>query len=277
MSAPLNAMRSIPRYVSRMPASARRNAPPCRAMGAHCRSLRVILRVSTLDDGPRSGDHEATWLMGHTEHITFLSDLWEDDEDLYVAAELHVPCRYLSDPQGSPHCSAYGYRGKPGSARPKRASRRTGPDRFRVVEAGHLVSRTLEHPPTPPRALPVHHGVNPCATARCRTADQRIGAACCRDLQIELMCTRREKRLEALVRSRKSPYLCKITRESDFSLGAEMISACGYLMEDGVHCGLHGRVRPDGRPAKPDLCSQWPEGGEITHPGCAFAGAEGVQ
>ena len=52
------------------------------------------------------------------------------------------------------------------------------------------------------------------------------------------MCTRRQKTLEALVRSRRSPYLCKVSREGDFSIDAEMISACGYLETDGVACTL---------------------------------------
>ena len=85
------------------------------------------------------------------------------------------------------------------------------------------------------------------------------------------MCTTRERRLEALIRARRSPLLCKISRESPFSLSAELISACGFLLEDGIRCGLHGRTRSDGRPAKPDLCSEWPEGGETMHPGCVFA------
>lgn len=242
-------------------------------MGAHCRSLKVILRVSTLDNGPSSGDHESTWLMGHTERITFLSDLWEDDDDLYVAAELHVPCRFLSEagPGAPARCSAYGFIGAEGGSKPPRAPRLLGKDRFRIVEAGHLVSRSLPVTPAPARSLPVHQGANPCSTAICRTADNRRGAACCRDLQIELMCTSRERRLEALIRARRSPFLCKISRESPFSLSAEMISACGFLMDDEISCGLHGRTRSDGRPAKPDLCSQWPEGGETMHPGCVFS------
>lgn len=256
-----------------MPPSSGPEPPQCRAMGAHCRSLRIILRVSTLEDGPGSADHESTWLMGHTERITFLSDLWEDDGDLYVAAELQVPCRFLSEAkEGRPaRCEAHGFTGRPAGPRPERATRRLGKDRFRIVERGHLVSRALPTTPPPPRSLPIRENLNPCATAACRTADNRRGAACCRDLQIEIMCTSRERRLEALVRARRSPLLCKISRESPFSLSAEMISACGFLLEDGIGCGLHGRTRSDGRPAKPDLCSQWPEGGETTHPGCVLA------
>jgi hypothetical protein len=98
-------------------------------------------------------------------------------------------------------------------------------------------------------------GTNPCLGAPCRTADHTRGAACCRDLQIEIMCTREETRLEALVRARQSPYLCKTERNEADSIEAEMISACGTLARTGVVSQLHGRVREDGgRPAKPDLC-----------------------
>jgi hypothetical protein len=246
--------------------------PPCRSMGSQCHSLRVILRVATLDAGPLSGDHEATWLMGHTGRITFLSDLWEDDEDLYVSAELHVPCRFLTEENGTAGCAAHGYSRRATGPLPHTpAPRRLGGDRFRIVERGRLASRVLTTPPPPPRSLPVRMEVNPCVGAPCRTADNQRGAACCRDLQVEIMCTTRERRLESLIRSRKRPYLCKIVREGKYSLNAEMISACGFLGEDDVSCALHGRSRSDGRPAKPELCSEWPEGGETLHPGCVFA------
>jgi hypothetical protein len=240
-------------------------------MGAQCQRLRVVLRVTTLDEGPKSGDHEATWLIGHTERITFLSDLWEDEGDLYIAAELQIPCRFLSvSPEGS-SCAAHGYQtSRRLDPRPERAARRLGGDRFRVIDAGRFATRTLLPAPPPPRPLPVWNAPNPCATAPCRTADHTRGAACCRDLQVEIMCTDRERRLEALIRSRKRPYLCKVERESRYSLSAEMISACGFLADDGVLCSLHGRVRADGRPAKPELCSEWPEGAETWHPGCAL-------
>jgi len=90
------------------------------------------------------------------------------------------------------------------------------------------------------------------------------------------MCTPRQRLLEGLVLARKVPYLCKVERVSQYSLGAEMISACSYLGEDGVHCSLHGRTRPDGRPAKPDLCTEWPEPGDVYHPGCVFGVGRGV-
>ncbi len=242
-------------------------------MGSQCESLRVLLRVATLDNGPTSADHEATWLLGHTERITFLGDLRRDQKDLYIEAQVHVPCRFLAqDGPGHSRCRAHGYRRATPVRGPDPAEpRRLGPDRFQIVEAGKLVTRELPAPAHPPRELPLHAGSNPCIGAPCRTADNRRGAACCRDLQVEIMCTPKQARLEALVRARQSPYLCKVDRVSPFSLGAEMISACSFLMEDGIRCGLHGRQRPDGRPAKPDLCSEWPEPGDQYHPGCVFS------
>ena len=138
-----------------------------------------------------------------------------------------------------------------------------------VSECTNAVQRL----PYPPRSLPILEatsGENPCATAPCRTADHTRKAACCRDLQLEIMCTRAQQRLEALVRSRRSPYLCKIERPGDYSLEVEMISACGYLQADGVSCSLHGRHRPDGRTAEPDLCFEWPPKNRGLHPGCIF-------
>ena len=255
-----------------MPAVPGPAVPPCRALGAQCTSLPVLLRVAVLDEGARSGDHEATWLFGHTERITF-GALWRDGNELYADAVLHVACKYLQeDGDGQARCEAHGFHGALPLRRPEISEpRRQEADRFRIVEAGRMVTRHLPPPVRPTRELPVHAGTNPCVGAPCRTADNRRGAACCRDLQIEIMCTPKQRRLEALVRSRKSPYLCKVDRESPFSLGAEMISACEFLADDGVHCALHGRRRADGRPAKPDLCSLWPEGEDTMHPGCVFA------
>jgi hypothetical protein len=213
-------------------------------------------------------DHEATWLLGHTEHITF-RDLWHADGDLYSDAVLHVPCRYLAAENGHARCTAYGFEGPTPPDRARRAQpRRLGVDRFQLVDKMRLVVRELVRPK---RQLPVLGQENPCAGAPCQTADHTRGAACCRDLQIEIMCSKRERRLEALVRARKSPYLCKVTRPGEFSLEAEMISACGYLGADRISCELHGRERKDGRPAKPDLCSEWPPKGQGLHPGCVFA------
>jgi hypothetical protein len=246
---------------------ARDRAPACTRLGPQCQSLRVLLRIGELEEGRTSLDHEATWLLGHTQHITF-EDLWSGDDDLYAEVILHVPCRYLETDSGQARCSAHGFEGPSplGPGRPPQA-RQLGGDRFRVVDGMRLRTQTL---PLPARALPVLASENPCAKAPCRTADHVRGAACCRDLQIEIMCTRRQRRLEALVRARKPPYLCKVTRPGAFSLEAEMVSACGYLGSDGISCTLHGRRRADGRPAKPDLCSDWPPTGKGLHPGCVF-------
>jgi len=92
-------------------------------------------------------------------------------------------------------------------------------------------------------------------------------------MEIEIMCDEPETGLESLVRHRQSPYLCKVEREGPFSLSAEVISACAYLGGDGIACTLHGKLRPDGRPAKPDLCSEWPHRGRDLHPGCVFQNA----
>ncbi len=244
--------------------------PPCQRMGSQCRALRATLRVGSLEDGEASLDHEATWLLGHTQNITF-GEPWIGNGDLYVEAVLHVPCRYLREDGTTAACALYGYQGRP-PRRPPRTEqpRRLGGQRFRIIDGTRMVARSLPDVPAPERSLPVLASENPCATAPCRTADNRRVAACCRDLQVEIMCTKAERRLEALVRSRRSPYLCKVERAGDFSLEVEMISACGYLGDDGVACSLHGRVRADGRPAKPDLCTEWPPKNRGLHPGCVF-------
>jgi hypothetical protein len=245
--------------------------PPCRRMGVQCRALAVTLRVGSLEEGLDSLDHEATWLLGHTRQITF-GRLWRGDGDLYVDAVLHVGCRYLQQNGSAARCALYGYQGPlPQGPRRMDQPRRLGGDRFRVIDRGRSAVRTLPMQSPPPRALPVVDTGNPCAVAPCKTADHTRGAACCRDLQVEIMCTTKERRLEALVRSRRSPYLCKVDRPGDYSLEVEMISACGYLGEDGIACSLHGRRRADGRPAKPDLCSEWPPKNRGLHPGCVFA------
>lgn len=235
----------------------------------------MTLRIGEFEDGPASLDHEATWLLGHTERITFL-ELWDADGDLYVDAVLHVACKYLQLDGARARCRAHGFEGPVPRGTPRRPRAvQLGGDRFVVVEQGRTTARRL---PFPPRSLPVLEAApspaeeNPCASAPCRTSDHVRKAACCRDLQVEIMCTRAQRRLEALVRSRRSPYLCKIERGGDYSLDVEMISACAYLGDDGVACSLHGRHRPDGRTAKPDLCFEWPPKNRGLHPGCVFRG-----
>jgi len=246
--------------------------PPCRSLGAQCRSLRVTVRVSADLRGISSGDHEATWLLGHTERISF-GRLWRHRGDLFARAVLKVPCKHLAeDPGGTVSCRAHGYSGTLPPDRHGRQRRRLGRDRFRIVDGGRLVDRGLPAPQLSSRSLTVLSH-NPCAEASCQTSDHTRKAACCRDLQVEIMCDKSWTRQELLVRSRKAPYLCKVVRERDDALGAEMISACGYLGEDGVACTLHGRKRADGRTAKPDLCHRWPKPSrdETLHVGCVFA------
>jgi len=241
--------------------------PPCTSLGRQCRYLDVTLRIGKLEDGPESLDHEATWLLGHTDRIDF-GRLHVRKGELLVDARLHVPCKHFREGDGRARCLAHGFAGRAPS-RPRRPDqpRQLGGNRFRLVDRRRLVARAAVDVKA---GLPVL-GTNPCLGAPCRTADHTRGAACCRDLQVEIMCTREETRLEALVRARQSPYLCKTDRDEEDSIESEMISACGYLGEDGVACTLHGRRRDDGRPAKPDLCSTWPEGGDLFHPGCVFA------
>ena len=241
--------------------------PPCRRLGRQCRSLDVTLRIGKLEEGRESLDHEATWLLGHTAQADF-GWLHTQNGELLVDARLHLPCKYLKEDGQEAECEAHGFRGPPPTI-PRRLSqpRQLGGNRFRIVDQQRLVTR----PAVNVRAgLPVLEK-NPCVGAPCRTADHTRTAACCRDLQIEILCRREETAREALIRSRQSPYLCKTERNEEDSLESEMISACGYLAGDGVSCSLHGRTREDGRPAKPDLCSEWPEGGDLMHPGCVFA------
>lgn len=244
--------------------------PSCRNLGSQCQQLPVALRIGSLDESAESLDHEATWLLGHTSQISF-GQPYPAKGDLLVDAVLHVRCRYLKpgEAPGSARCTALGHTGPmPPRSHGADQPRKLGGDRFMVVASQALTELTL---PFPPRSLPVvEPEENPCSIAPCATADHRRGNACCRDLQVEIMCPRVGKELEALVFSRQSPYLCKVSREGDDAIEAEMISACGYLDDEVEGCSLHGRFRPDGRTAKPDLCSEWPINGKGLHPGCIF-------
>jgi hypothetical protein len=226
------------------------------------------LRIGIFDRSTTSLDHEATWLLGHTGKMAF-SRLRRRGEDLLVNVVLHARCRHLqSAPDGMAECRAFGFRGPtPPAPSLPRQPRQLGEDRFLMVQRAELTLGVLRRRG---RSLPVLNGPNPCATAPCTTADHTRGAACCRDLQIEILCGSDNIELESLVRSRQSPYLCKVTRESDGFLEAEVISSCGYLDPSTRGCTLHGLTRPDGRPAKPDLCSDWPADGKGLHPGCIF-------
>ncbi|MES2125052.1 MAG: hypothetical protein V4503_10245 [Gemmatimonadota bacterium] len=244
--------------------------PPCRRLGRQCRSLDVTIRVAALEG---EEDHDATWFFGHTERLDFGRSYTENGE-LWSETTIHVPCKYLElDPDGrTAACRAHGFNGRVPAPKRTPAPRRLGRDRFRIVENRRLVTRHLP-PPTPvKRSLPLAPDTNPCAKAPCRTADHTRHAACCRDLNVEIRCGTPDTMLEALLRSRKSPYLCKVERdESEEGLvTAEIISACAFLKEDGLHCDLHGRTRTNGEPGKPRMCSHWPEKRTGLHPGCAF-------
>ena len=108
----------------------------------------VTLRVGPLEEGTASLDHEATWLIGHTQHVTF-ADLWEDEGELYVDATLHIPCRYLRQDGTTATCTAYGYTG----ASPRGPYRAEQPrqlprERFTIVE------NRRDHSPGTPTPAP---------------------------------------------------------------------------------------------------------------------------
>ena len=246
-------------------------APPkCRSLGPQCHAIDVTILIDDFDedDGPNGLDSNATWLMGHTDKVTF-RDLRREQDELLVDATLHVPCKYLKPNGSGVSCKAHGFSGKNPTApsQPKQA-RQLGEQQFRIVEDGAIVTRRF---PAPKASLPVMQE-NPCEGAPCQTSDHKRGGACCRDLQLEVLCRSGQSTLEALIRSRKSPYLCKIEREGEASLEMEIISACGYLEEGSVACSLHGRNRKDGTSAKPKLCYDWPPKRGPVHPGCAFRG-----
>ena len=228
----------------------------------------MTIRVAAIEGDE---DHDATWLLGHTERIDF-GPMFERDGELWCDASIHVPCRFLESTPGSAkvHCKAWGYDGRVAPVEHTPAPRRLGKDRFLMVDKKRLTTRRLDPPPVPRRSLPVAQFANPCAGTPCETSDHKRGNACCRDIQVDICCSERQTRLEALICNRKSPYLCKPVRESADLIVVEIISACGFLKDDGTGCDLHGRTRADGRPAKPVMCSHWPDKRTGLHPGCAF-------
>ncbi len=242
--------------------------PDCRSVGPQCRSLPVTLQVARLENGdPASGDHEATWLLGHTQRIQF-GDLQQEGPALFVAATLNIPCRHATISGAIVTCRAHGLTGVVPDAQTAPEPRWKGPGEAMLVSGGELAAVRVDEAAPKPSSLPVFQA-NPCETAGCRTADNRVGAACCRDLQLTILCAAHDVLFESLVRARKPPLLCKVEREGPAALGVEVISACGYLNERNV-CSLHGLTRQDGRTAKPDLCFDWPEDDAYYHPGCAF-------
>jgi hypothetical protein len=254
--------------------------PPCTALGRQCRELPVTLRIADKhEDSQTFLDAAATWLTGHTEHIKMGAPHFRGSA-LVVDAVLHVPCKYLRMPTthgaGRARCTAHGYRGPvPSESRlpnPKPPGFRNPDGTFDVVFKNRRQALPLPLKRSAQRQLPVAEPANPCATAPCRTADNKRGAACCRDLTLEIVTAKSDTRTELLLRARKSPYLCKVSRTSDDIVECEMISACGYLGDDGITCALHDRILPNGRLAKPSICYEWPDLGpdDTGHPGCVF-------
>jgi hypothetical protein len=255
--------------------------PPCTALGRQCRELSVTLRIADRkEDSQTFLDAAATWLTGHTEHIKMGKPHFRGSA-LVVDAVLHVPCKHLrvtARANGHPaaQCTVHGFRGPapPESPLPDPAPpgfrRRDGS--FDVVFKNRRQSLPLPLKRTARKQLPVVEATNPCAGAPCRTADNTRGAACCRDLTLEIMSPKSDTRVDLLLRARKSPYLCKVSRTSDDIVECEVISACGYLEHDGITCSLHDRILPNGRLAKPSICYEWPDLGpdDTGHPGCVF-------
>lgn len=276
--------------------------PPCTGLGRQCRELTLTLRVADLrEDSGNLQDAAATWLQGHTERMTFGKPFVRAGE-LLVEATVHVGCKYLrldggngtrvtngiggrngkgvhattpSAPSPRACCAAHGFSGPmPAGTQPlpdDRTAVRRGATTFAVVFRGERRWLQLPFKRSAVRSLPVLND-NPCAGAPCRTADNTKGAACCRDLTIDVAVEPDDTVTEALLRSRQSPYLCKVSREKPETIECEVISACGYLDTDGVSCVLHDRLLPNGRLAKPSICREWPEIGEdeVAHPGCAL-------
>lgn len=275
--------------------------PPCTRLGTHCGELALTVRVADLEeDSPTLQDAAATWLLGHTERITSGAPYVKGAE-LLVDARVHVPCKYLRveedgrsgrggtgssadgtmerrhhgrDGQPRALCTAHGFRGPmPRSTRPPpevRPSFHRTDGKFTLFYKGRRRTLALPLKKAAQRALPVLQGDNPCAGAPCRTADNRRGAACCRDLTLDVVLPESDHLTETLLRARKSPYLCKVSREGPDSVECEVISTCGYLEDDAISCGLHDRLLPNRQLAKPSICREWPdlEPDEVGHPGC---------
>lgn len=250
--------------------------PPCKSLGPQCRELHLTLRIAELDeDNAVFHDAVATWLMGHTERITF-GRPYIENRRLLVDATVHVGCKYLETEEGDRGrqreiCAAHGFSGSvPPAKRRSRPNLRPEPDRYTIIQDRKLQTVSLMLAQEPRRALPILQQTNPCAGAPCRTADHVSGAACCRDLTAEVVMLENAGETEAFLRSRVSPYLCKVRLAGEDILECEIISACGHLGADRISCALHGMTRPDGAPAKPSICSEWPDidPDSTYHPGC---------
>lgn len=243
----------------------------------------MTLSIGHLDqDSAPERDALATWLLGHHQRISF-DRPYRRGRRVVVDAVVHAACRYLVTAEDGnerdatqARCRAHGFAGM---VPPRRAAKQPPlqhPDgTLTLVHRGRSRRIALPKRPAPARTLPVLDAPNPCLSAPCRTADHTRGAACCRDLTLEVVApaqSARSDHLEALLLARRSPYLCKTERVDADIIECEVISACGYLERDGTSCALHHRLRPDGKPAKPEVCSAWPALGPdaVGHPGCVL-------
>jgi hypothetical protein len=269
--------------------------PECRSLGRHCREVKLTIRISdATGESQTLKDASVTWITGHTERVTYGKAYVAEDE-IRTEAIVHVPCKYLRTTDGDlaiapdgtevcgrdgngteVHCAIHGFRGAvPQSTQQRGESRhdvRLPDGRFALYYKGKRRTMDLRLKRAARRALPVVQGDNPCATAPCFTGDNKRGAACCRDYDLELALPKTQVFNEALLRARTSPYLCKVKREDDDNMECEVITACGYLDDDGITCVLHDRTLPNGQRAKPSLCYEWPklEEDETGHGGCVL-------
>lgn len=253
--------------------------PACTKLRRTCRELDVTIAISDLaSDSPGEQDAAATWELGHDQRVTFGTP-YKRSGELRVDATIHVPCKYLkaaaaSNGTENATCTAYGFTGPmPESTQPAERMTLLNSDGDCVLVHESVQQQIKINPKKVKKgALPVIQPDNPCQTAQCRTADNRIGAACCRDLKLELFLPKKRQNLELLLRTRRSPLVCKVKREDSDTVECEVISACGYLGADDRSCVLHDMVRPNGKSAKPQLCYDWPEleEDEAAHPGCVL-------
>ncbi|MBI3081604.1 MAG: hypothetical protein HYY94_01575 [Gemmatimonadetes bacterium] len=207
----------------------------------------MTLRIADLDDDAPTRDALATWLLGHGQRISF-GKPYVRGRRVLVDAVVHVPCKHLRAES---------------AAGAGEAAEAAG----RVRCAAHAFVGPM--PPTrqPPQPPSLRNGAGALAIVY-RGRQRRLDLA---TLEILAPASRRHSdHLEALLLARRSPYLCKTERVSSDIIECEVISACGYLEDDRISCALHHRLRPDGTPAKPMVCSNWPDLGpdDVGHPGC---------
>src|SRR6185503_14960418 len=249
--------------------------PSCTSMGSHRRALPVVLRVSDLrEDDAGFRDDISTWLTGHRQTIDFGTQQVVGNW-VVVEATIHVPCKYLNDTVRGAACRAHGYSAVLPEVPRAPVTPLWGADgTVTVFQDDRPQALALQPTAKPAHSLPTLD-VNPCAGAPCRTADNTVGAACCRDLILDVVLPADDFEGEALLAARKAPYVCKVERADESVMECEVISACGYLGADAVSCTLHDLQRADGSPAKPSICSEWPDVTDkdsTWHPGCRLVG-----